>query len=110
MKYNLNYFYFNLKLLKEIGGLIKKILFEGHSDLAQIQNLFAESSLQANLKNLLSKLLAEKVPLFKKIIVDNESICSNNILNFTTTLMLNYFRHVAKTGRFRLESRHQNGI
>ena len=60
-------------MVKETGKLIKFVLYESYNDITQIQNLFAPSSLQANLKNLLSKILAEKIPTFRSSIVDNES-------------------------------------
>lgn len=53
--------------------MIKKVLFDGLNDVAQIQALFAQANLQANLKNLLCKLLAEKLPQFKKTIVEEQS-------------------------------------
>jgi hypothetical protein len=53
--------------------LIKKVLFDGLTDLLQIQALFAQCSLQANLKNLLCKLLVEKIPQFKKTLVEEQS-------------------------------------
>ena len=59
--------------MKEMGKLIKKVLFDGLNDLTQIQSLFAETSLNQNLKNLLSKLIAEKLVGFRKTLVDEQS-------------------------------------
>jgi hypothetical protein len=56
-----------------LGSLIKKVLFDSLNDISQIQAIFAESSLQANLKTLLSKLLVEKLPQFKKTLIEEQS-------------------------------------
>ena len=60
-----------------MGNLIKKVLFESLNELVQIQGVFAESNLQANLINLMSKLLYEKLAHFKKQLTDSQS---NSIL------------------------------
>ena len=66
-------FYFIQQLINELSLLIKKILFDGLTDLVQIQDLFTQCSLQTNLKNLLCKLLVEKIPQFKKTLVEEQS-------------------------------------
>ncbi|CAF1036134.1 unnamed protein product [Brachionus calyciflorus] len=61
-------------LLTELGKLIRKLLFESCTDLQQIQNVLATSSLQPNLKNLLSKLLAERLAQFKSKLINEEGM------------------------------------
>jgi hypothetical protein len=62
------------QLVKETSKLIKLVLYESYTELAQIQNVFEQSSLEANLKKLLSKILVEKIPTFKSALVDNENM------------------------------------
>ena len=59
-------------MLKELGKLIKLLLFESLLELSQIQSVFAASSLPENLKNLLSKLLAEKLAFFKQKLLNED--------------------------------------
>jgi hypothetical protein len=66
------------KLVKELSKLIKHLLYNGLFEITQIQNVFAASNLQPNLKNLMSKLLCEKVGTFKQNLIDNESKNSVN--------------------------------
>lgn len=61
------------KLLRQLVSLIKKVLFESIDDLPHVQNVFAGSSLPSNLVNLISKLLVEKLPSFKKTIANSQS-------------------------------------
>lgn len=61
-----------LKLLKGLQKLIKKLLFDGCTDLQQIQNVLASSNLQANLQSLLSKLLVERLAQFRDKLINEE--------------------------------------
>lgn len=56
----------------ELGKLLKKLLFNGLNELSQIQAVFAPSTLPENLKNLLSKLLVEKVAFFRQKLLNEE--------------------------------------
>ena len=57
-----------------MGKFIRKLLFESCTDLQQIQNEMSPSSLQPNLKNLLSKLLAERLVQFKTKLINEEGM------------------------------------
>ena len=59
--------------MAELVICVKTALFEGLSELTQVQNMFAKSAIPANLKNLLSKLLLEKLPFFNKKLADEQS-------------------------------------
>jgi hypothetical protein len=65
------------KLTRELGKLIRHLLFNGQFELSQIQAVFsttaAASNLQPNLKNLLSKLLADQLAQFRTNLIENES-------------------------------------
>ena len=61
------------KLLKQMAILLKKVLFESLNELAQIQSVFANSNLDANLVKLISKLVFEKLGTFKKTLTDSQS-------------------------------------
>lgn len=61
------------KLLRELAAIVKTVVFEGYSELAQIQSLLSSYSIDVNLNKLLSKLILDKVPHFKKSIVNENS-------------------------------------
>jgi hypothetical protein len=63
------------KIIKDLTTLINKSIFDGLTDTTQIQNLFATSNIQANLKGLLSKLLMDRLPQFKRLLLDEQSKC-----------------------------------
>lgn len=60
--------------MSELGKFIRKLLFENSTDVQQIQNEMASSNLQPNLKNLLSKLLAERLVHFKTKLISEEGM------------------------------------
>jgi hypothetical protein len=61
-------------LIKNLIEIIKNVLFNGLEDVAQIQEIFADTNLPANIKSLLSKLLVEKSAQFRRNLINDESI------------------------------------
>ena len=61
------------KLIKELAAVVKRVVFEGYSELPQIQAVFATANVDANLSKLLAKLILDKVPHFKKTIIEETS-------------------------------------
>ena len=93
--------------MAELVICVKTALFEGLSELTQVQNMFAKSAIPANLKNLLSKLLLEKLPFFNKKLADEQSNYSSFYLlsSSIVTIMFHVLfflplncSHVAKAG------------
>ena len=70
------------KLIKELAVFIKLVVFEGYSELTQIQSLLSSSNIDVNLNKLLAKLILDKIPHFKKSIINENSkkIYKNNIM------------------------------
>ncbi|RNA08203.1 TBC domain-containing kinase [Brachionus plicatilis] len=62
------------KLIADLARLIRKLIFESQTNLQQIQDVLALSSLQTNLKNLLGKLLAERLPQFRNKLLKEEEM------------------------------------
>ena len=58
--------------MKELSKIVKKVLFDGLSDIASIQAIFDET-IGDDLKKVLSTLILEQLPKLKKFIVDNQS-------------------------------------
>lgn len=61
------------KLLKELAAIVKLVVFEGYSELAQIQSLLSSFYIDVNLNKLLAKLILDKIPHFKKSIINENS-------------------------------------
>ncbi len=61
------------RLLKNLSNLISKIIFDSRNELDQVQAVFGGCTLPANLVSLISKLVHDKLPGFKKILTDSQS-------------------------------------